>query len=385
MGRLEEILERCREIAEDVTFAEVRRWKEAHPQGKIVGHFQVYFPEEIAHAGGMLPVKVAGAGNKIEARRADSRLPSFICSICRTSLELGLNGTLDFLDAIFFHPICDAARNLAGIWHRNFPRTIAQILYLPQNLATGGAVSYLYNEYQRLRREFSELIGRPITDEDLRRSIEIYNENRRLLHQLYAIKRESPWLITAADVYALMRAGTVMPREEHNQLLRQVLEELPQRQVRPRDKIRAMLDGAFCEQPPLEFIEVLEEVCYLVDDDLLLGVHFIQEDVPLEGDPLWNLAASYVHRTCYSPVQHDGRRTKEEMFLEKVRRCRAQAVILSPAKFCEPGLDEQVAFAKALDHEGLPYLMLEFEEKMTSFDQVRVQVETFAESILFYS
>ena len=30
------------------------------------------------------------------------------------------------------HPICDVARNLAGIWGRNFDYP-AQILYLPQN------------------------------------------------------------------------------------------------------------------------------------------------------------------------------------------------------------------------------------------------------------
>ena len=30
------------------------------------------------------------------------------------------------------HPICDAARNLAGLWARNLPYP-SQILYLPQN------------------------------------------------------------------------------------------------------------------------------------------------------------------------------------------------------------------------------------------------------------
>jgi benzoyl-CoA reductase subunit C len=52
----------------------------------VLGHFQVYFPEELAHAAGMLPVKVRGA--QVDRREADSRFGSYICSILRSSLEL---------------------------------------------------------------------------------------------------------------------------------------------------------------------------------------------------------------------------------------------------------------------------------------------------------
>ncbi|MEJ2352170.1 MAG: 2-hydroxyacyl-CoA dehydratase family protein [Anaerolineales bacterium] len=56
---LEEILYQCRELLEDMDFPTVQRWREAG--GKVIGHFQVYFPEEIAHAAGTLPFKLRGA------------------------------------------------------------------------------------------------------------------------------------------------------------------------------------------------------------------------------------------------------------------------------------------------------------------------------------
>ena len=56
---LDDVFYECREMLEDMTFPTVRRWRDAG--GKIVGHFQVYFPEEIVHAGGLLPFKVRGA------------------------------------------------------------------------------------------------------------------------------------------------------------------------------------------------------------------------------------------------------------------------------------------------------------------------------------
>ena len=43
----------CREILEDTEMPTVKRWRERG--GKVLGHFQVYFPEELAHAAGMLP------------------------------------------------------------------------------------------------------------------------------------------------------------------------------------------------------------------------------------------------------------------------------------------------------------------------------------------
>ena len=65
----EGILEQCSELAEDVTYPSVKRWREEHPGGHAVGHFQVYFPEELIHAAGMLPITLMGAGSRLEARR----------------------------------------------------------------------------------------------------------------------------------------------------------------------------------------------------------------------------------------------------------------------------------------------------------------------------
>ena len=50
---------------------------------------------------------------------------------------------------------------------------------------------------------------------------------------------------------------------------------------------------------------------------------------------------------------------------------------------CEPGLEEQVAYTHALDQATVPYFVSEFEEKMTSFDQLETQLSTFVENLMF--
>ena len=280
------------------------------------------------------------------------------------------------------HPICDAARNLGAVWGRNFSYP-CQILYLPQNANSPAAVTYLRNEYARLQRSVEAIAGRPVKEDDLRRSLAVYNRNRALLRELYVIKRETPWLVSADEAYVLVAIGGLIPREEHNELLETVLPLIAARPNKKQDKIRLVFEGGFCEQPPLDLIRAIARSCYVVDDDLLIGLRWILEDVPLEGDPLFNLASAYLEKSSYSPVQHDLRKPKEKMLIERIRNSRADAAILTAAKMCEPGLEEQVAYLHALDKEGIPYFISEFEEKMTTFEHMEIQLETFVENILF--
>jgi benzoyl-CoA reductase subunit C len=376
---LDGLLLLAKETVDDPDMPTVARWRAAG--GKVLGHFQVYFPEEIAHAAGLLPVKVRGA--QVESRQADARFGSYLCSIVKTSLELALSGRLE-LDLFVSHPICDAARNLAAIWGRNFAYP-CRILYLPQNPNSIGSAGYLRNEYQRVRGDIEEVAGRAIEDDELRRSIALFNENRRLMRKLYSIRRETPWTLSVEESYALVALGGLVTREEHNDLLRRALVLLQSRVEQPRDLLRVVLEGGFCEQPPLELLRTIASSCYVVDDDLLIGLRWILEDVPggPEDDPWMALARAYLDASSYSPVQHDLRKPKEHMLLERIRVAGAQAAIVSAAKMCEPGLDEQVAYSRALEAAGISYFVTEFEERMSSYDHLQIQLETFIENVMF--
>jgi benzoyl-CoA reductase subunit C len=379
-AELDDILEYCNTLRQSPPPAD-----DALPAGftGTLGHFPVYFPEEIAHAAGLLPVNVLGGGNKLELKHADAHMGSFICSICRSTTEMGLNGGLKGLKGFITHPICDAAKHLAGIWSRNIPEQLAQILYLPQNPNTPGAIRFVAAEYQRLRGELERRSGQEACDTKLRASISAYNRNRALLRELYAIRRDEPWKVSCTESYLLLRARTRLPCEAHNDLLERAIAGIRARQRAAQDKPRVVFVGGFCEQPPLEMLEAIDDNCYVVDDDLLIGLRWITSDVPGTGDPIWALAESFVQRSAASPVQHDERKTKEGYLMEMIASSKADAAIVTAAKFCEPGLDEQVAWSKHLDEVGVQYLVLEFEEKMTSFEQMAMQLETFAESLLF--
>jgi len=374
---LDNIIARCRDLAEDIDYPTVKAWRQRG--GRVVGHFQVYFPEEIAHAAGLLPVRIRGG--RTDGISAGQHFGSYLCSILKTSLELALDRHIE-LDLFVTHPICDGARNLAGVWGRNLPYK-AEVLHLPQNANSKAAVGFLRNEYRRLARDIEAAGGRKLTDDALRDSLRLYNRSRQLMRRLYEIRRAAPWKLAADESLALLSTACVVPREEFNALMEAVLPLIEARPARTQDWMRVVFEGGFCEVPPMELMEAVSRACYVVDDDLFIGLRWILEDVDTEGDPLANLAAAYLHQSSYSPVQHDNDKPKEEMLLQRIRDAKADAVILAAAKMCEPGLDEQVAYVKELEREGVSYFVTEFEENQNTFDDISIQMETFVENIMF--
>jgi len=384
MTTVENIVSRYREPLENFPLELAAEWKKNHSDKKLIGCYPVYHPVELIHAAGMVPIGVIGGGNRLEIANADSRFQSFVCSIVKSTLELGLTGRLDFLDGIVFHSICDPARNLGSVFTRNFPHLLVDYIHFPQNMTSPHTVDYLVAEYRRVMTGYERLAGRAIRDDDLRHSIAIYNEQRRLLRELYGIRAANPQNLSTVESYILMRVGTLMPPEEHIAILKEALAAIRERDEKPKDRIRVVLEGSFCEQPPLELIEGLEAAgCYILDDDFLIGGRWFVEDIPSDGDPLRNIAESYLRRSVYSGVKHDTRESKSKHLIDKVRKTGAAAVLILAAKFCEPALFDYALYKRALEKEGIPHLCLEFEEKMWIFDKARTEVETFVESMLF--
>src|SRR3972149_4255449 len=202
--RFEEILDSCKQIVQDTNLSSVSDWKGARKSKKAIGCFPVYTPEEIIHAAGMLPVGLLGGG-AIEIDYADSRIQSFVCSIARSTLELGLKGRLNILDGVVFPSICDVARNLAGIWRRNFPTMFVEYVHFPQNITSAHAVEYLVSELLKLKTGLEKLSGKKISNDDIANSIKIYNENRALVSKLYQLRTKKPWAISTSELYTIIR------------------------------------------------------------------------------------------------------------------------------------------------------------------------------------
>ena len=380
----DQVLEHCRDLTGWPLGAVAERWKAGHPGGRAVAAYPVWAPAEIIHAAGMLPMALLGGGTSVELTHADARFQSFVCSIAKSSLELGFQGVVKGIDGFVFSNICDVARNLGSIWKRNFPDVFVEYLHLPQNSMSPGVPTYAANELRRLAAGFEQAFGLKVTEAALAKSIETYNTLRSRIRALYAFRIVEPQKLSTTELYVVLRAATLVEPEESIGWLDVLLAALPRREARPRDRLRVVVEGAFCELPPLGLLEVLEEAgCYVVEDDLFLGWRWFTSDVATDGDPFERLGAAYVNQSVPSSTRHEGRVHRSAGLIEKVRRANAQAVIFMPAKFCEPALFDYVLMKQGLERAGIPHMIVEFEEKMWTFERTRNEIETFVESMLF--
>ncbi len=381
------LIERVQTLYDDLELQAVRRWKEAAPGRKAIGHMPIYVPRELIHAAGMLPVGIIGAGDRLEIIRGDAYFQSYICHIPRSTVELALTGRLDVLDGMLFPSICDVIRNLSGMWNILFPDRYVRYIDLPQNFDSHTGGVYWRRDLERLRDDFARLSGHTAEDERLRRSIVVYNENRSAIRELYTARSRQPWFFPTSEVYLILRAGNVLPPEEHTLFVREYLRLAPvQSDRRERDQSRIVLVGMFCEQPPLGLLLTLERAgCWVVDDDLLLGLRWITGDVSTEGDPLQALVDAFLAQSAETAARYLSEGEHGRTLVESVRRNSAEGVIFCAPSFCDPALLEQPMLVARLDREGIPHTQFKYCEDTGQFAVIREQAGTFSDSIRLWS
>ena len=386
-SRAASLIARAQTLFDDLSFTAAREWKAAEPGRKVVGYMPIYVPREIIHAASMLPLGIVGGGDQLEVIHGDAYYQSYICRIPRSTIELGLSGRLDFVDGMLFPSICDVIRNLSGMWKLMFPNVYSRYFDVPQNYRDDIGGNYYIKELAELRDDLAKIRGRPITDEELRRSIQLYNENRRLIRDLYDFRAERPWQAPAAEVYLIVRAGLVLPVEDHSEMVREYLDAVRGEERPMRDNCRIVLTGAFCEQPPLNLIKSLElSGCYVVDDDLLLITRWLTEDVSTEGDPLDNLSRAFLHHSQSTAAKYEpSQKEKGQHLVRTVKRSAAEGVIFACPSFCDPALLERPMLQHVLKDAGIPYIAFKYAENSGQMQPIREQAGTFADSIKLWS
>ncbi|MEE9282399.1 MAG: benzoyl-CoA reductase subunit C [Myxococcota bacterium] len=378
------ILERCRGLVEDPSLSAVHAWKREHPGGLAIGYMPVYVPQPLLEAIGCLPVAIFGGGDQLEIIRGDSIFQSYICHIPRSTVELGLRGHLDVLDGMLFPSICDVIRNLSGIWKLLFPERYASYLDLPQRFEPELGGRFYVQEMRRIAGELASRGAVPLEDDALRDAIWRENERRALLARLDELRRAEPWRLSASEAYLAARAGAVLATVAHTALLGEFHTAVLERPARFYDNVRVIVEGAFCEQPPLALIRTLENAgCFVIDDDFQLGLRTIRGPIEVAPgeDPLVALARAFLERGAATASRYIDEDKKGAELVERARAAEADGVVFVAASFCDPALLDQPMLESALDEAGISHMSLKFSENTGQFQVIREQAGAFSDAV----
>nr|MBC7245146.1 2-hydroxyacyl-CoA dehydratase [Chloroflexota bacterium] len=349
-----------------------KEWQVRYPTKRAFGYLCTYAPVELLHAAGFVPVRLLQGSGPVAL--ANAHLPSFSCALVRMVTERLLSGELDCLFGLLLVHTCDTMQCVTDIWRMASPRFKVIHFSLPTVLSNPGARDYWLKELHRLAAVLGSECGSPITENALRDSIALYNEQRRLMAALY----QQRWAFTVDQFWSLTLAGMVMPVEEYNILLHSFLRGVREEKGASPKRPTVILVGAILDDPTVP--QLIDELGgQLVWDDLCTGSRYFDVLVDEAKEPFESLTERYLRRVpC--PAKHDDTNSRARRLLDLVHSTGAQGVILALPKFCEPHAFDYVLLSKALTGAGVPHLLIETDLTMPS-GQLRTRIQAFIEML----
>lgn len=350
-------------------------WKQKNG-GTVVGWLCTYVPEEIIYAAGMLPVRILGSHEPQDV--TDAYVSNIYCPFCRDALAQGLKRRYDYLDGIVHARSCVHIRNTFVNWKKHVPTEFTYLMFMPAHVQSPRAKRFLTHEYNDFKGALEHWGGKQISKEDLDNAIEVYNTNRRLMKQVYELRKKESPPVTGAEAMEMVIAGQLMDKAEHNRLLEQFLRELGSKNTRRETAVRLMLVGS--EMDDINFVRLVEELgATFVIDEHCSGTRYFWNEVVPEDDRLAAIAARYIDRVPCPPKDWPEQR-RLPFILSLARDYNVQGVLLYQQKFCDPHEFDIPALQRMFAENNIPTLFLEFDVTVP-WGQFRTRVEAFLETV----
>jgi benzoyl-CoA reductase/2-hydroxyglutaryl-CoA dehydratase subunit BcrC/BadD/HgdB len=361
------------EYAKD-PYASIRQWK-AEKGRKVVGSTLADVPEEVIYAYGFLPVTLLGTHKPL--KKAPSLLPDNACSLARSNIELALSYEHDLFDGFVLPQVCDTTQHMCDIWRINFKGVPVESILLPRQVDRESARYWVKEETERLISSLSGWTKAPLQDEDLKESIKIHNENKRLLNELYDIKRENPAALSNKHLFSLIKLSMQVDKKEMNETLKKIRASL--KAEKGEGYTPVILTGIACD--PIDLFDLFDEIkLNIVADTLVTGTRYLQGMIDEDKEPIQAMTERHFKRGFYSPI-HDDVFKNVQALKSLYKKYKADAVIYVHIEFCESEEYDVPDLKVAMKKEGIPFHTLVTEYQTLSLSHVRTRLQAFFESL----
>lgn len=343
---------------------------------KIVGYTCLSTPREVLDAAGIFPYRIKALGRG-ETEMADAYLSRFNCGFCRACLQLGLDGTYDFLDGIIETNGCDHLRGMFENWQYAAPRPFFHYIRVP-HLADRDSLKWLEEEIELFISAINDHFGSGIDDQKLQAAIDLQDKIAAVMRRIYESRFNGEIKVYGHEILALSVVEGSLPALDFLDLLHAFADQLEAR--KPLDyRARLFMGGAATDE--IELIAELEQLGGLMTADSFCfsGRVFLREASARE--PIGRLAEMYLNNLLCPRMfmSYPGRKA---YIMNQITKSKADGAVLFHNKFCDLHGIENVKLKMDLEKEGLPVLLLEKEYGAgADIGRMKTRVQAFLEQL----
>lgn len=353
-----------------------RRWKE-RTGGKVVGYFCCYLPEELVYAAGALPVRILTSQQPHEL--SNTHIPGFFCSFCRDCLAEGLSGNYDYLDGVVMAHTCRQIAQAYESWIRHIPHSFHYYFPFPALTENAPLKPWVVAEMEEFKGSLEGFTGSPVTPQALQKAVDVYNRNRELLGDLYALRKPRLPAISGSLAFEAVLSSMLCDKAEHNGWLEDLLAGPPS--APGAFQPRLMLVGGESHNP--ELVRLIEaQGARVVVDDLCMGTRYFWGLVPQDGDLLQALATRYLQKPgCpVKDVTNTGYHHRQEHILRLAREYSVEGAVLVYQKFCDPQELDIPFLKRAFESSDIPTCIVELDSTLAR-GQIQTRIQAFLETL----
>ncbi|HOE18244.1 MAG TPA: 2-hydroxyacyl-CoA dehydratase family protein [Syntrophorhabdaceae bacterium] len=361
------------EYAKD-PYPSIRKWLKEKGK-KAIGSTIADVPEEVIYAFGFLPVSLIGTDKPL--KKAPSRLPDNGCSLARSNLELALSYEGDLFDGFVLPQVCDTTQHLSDIWRISFPGKYVESYLAPRQVDRPSARYWVKEEIERLIASLSSWSGRSVSDKALNDAIAIHNENKKILEEIYEIKKQNPGTMTNKQFFSMVKLAMQVDKEEFNKTLKSIKAGLKPK--KGKNYTDVILVGITCDPP--EVFDLFDEIrLNIVGDSLVTGSRYLQGIAAQNGNPVEALTERHTRNGFFSPIHDDVYKHFEEV-KALYNATNAKAIIYVHIEFCESQEYDLPDLRRMIRQEGIPMHILDTEYQTVSLSHLRTRLQAFFESL----
>ena len=359
--------------------------KEEKDKGRnVVGSFCTYTPKEVIYAADAISVSLCST-NEETIPEAEKYLPKNLCPLIKSSYGFAITDKCPYMyfsDLIVGETTCDGKKKMYELLGEIKNTHVMQLPHSKNEYALELWKNEISELIKRLEKEFNI----KITEEKLRDSIKLFNEERRAIKELYELGKLNPSPIRGSEMHEALHSSNykfnrIAYINEIKQLVKSIKETYLQSEQKESDKNKPRILITGCPTGGLvdKVIRQIEEVGgSVVCFESCLGSKNFEMLVDEDKDPIEAIAEKYINIPCSVMSPNDGRMDVIKKYIEEYN---IDGVIEVTLTACHTYAVETEKVRRTVEECGKSYLNIETNYSNSDAPQLRTRLEAFIEML----